>query len=70
MEVGGCRRFTHNSAMVARPCFLHKQGFFHALGRTRDFLSRPFIDRSDLVTTLSDMESKPKHTIHFVSRKN
>jgi hypothetical protein len=33
MEVDGCGCFTHNIAMVGRPCFLLKQGPFFASGR-------------------------------------
>jgi hypothetical protein len=34
VEVDCCGRFTHNNAMVGRPCFLHMQGFLLASGRT------------------------------------
>jgi len=33
MEVDGCGCFTHNFAMVGRPCFLHRWGFSFATGR-------------------------------------
>lgn len=33
MEVDGCGSFTHNFAMVGRPCFLHKWGLALAAGR-------------------------------------